>query len=114
VVLAVCFISGPVIYLISLVPYQWGIVTLLLIVGMIMYVRMPVSEAYILSHTSERHRSMLLAIYYFGSLEGGGVLAPVMGSLIDQSGFYLGFTVAGAAVLLVTSVCSLWLWGSWE
>ena len=114
VVLAVCFISGPVIYLINLAPYQWGIVALLLIIGMIMYVRMPVSEAYIVSHTSERHRSMLIAMYYFGSVEGGGVLAPMMGSLVDQSGFYLGFAVAGAAVLLVTSICSLWLWGNWE
>ncbi len=114
VVLAVCFISGPVIYLINLAPYQWGIVALLLAIGMITYVRMPVSEAYIVSHTSERHRSMLIAMYYFGSVEGGGVLAPMIGSLVDQSGFYLGFAFAGAAVLLVTSVCSLWLWGNWE
>ena len=112
VVLAVCFISGPVIYLINVVPYQWGIVALLLITGMIMYVRMPVSEAYILSHTSERHRSTVLGIYFFGSLEGGGVITPVLGYLVDQFGFYPTFAIAGAAVVVVTLLCSIWLWAS--
>jgi len=112
VILAVCFITGPIIYLLNLMPYGWGIGALLVIIGMILYVRMPVSEAYIISHTSERHRSTILGIYYFSAMEGGGILTPVMGYLIDQFGFYPSFTIAGAALLAVTLVCSIWLWGS--
>ena len=112
VILGVCFISGPIIYLLTLAPYGLGLVAALLIVGMIIYVRMPVSEAYIVGQTSERTRSTILGIYYFSSMEGGGVLTPVMGYLIDHLGFYLSFTIAGAGLLILTGVCSIWLWGS--
>ncbi len=112
VVLAVCFIAGPVIYLLSLAPYGWGIGALLVTIGVIIYVRIPVSEAYIVGQTSERNRSTILGIYYFSSMEGSGVLTPVMGYLIDRLGFYPSFTIAGAALVVVTLVCSIWLWGS--
>ena len=112
VVLGVCFLAGPVLFLINLAPYRWGIVVLLLIIGMIAYVRMPVTEAYIVQSTPERYRSTVIALFYFGGLEGGGVLAPAMGYLVDRLGFYCSFTIAGAAVLVVTSVCALAIWRS--
>jgi MFS family permease len=112
VILAVCFIAGPTFHLLTQVPYGWGIGALLLIIGMVIYVRMPVSEAYIITHTSDRNRSTILGIYYFTGVEGSGVLAPVMGHLIDQFGFHFSFTVAGAAIFTATLLCSIWLWGS--
>ena len=110
-ILAVCFMVGPVIYLLNLAPYGIGIGALLVLIGVFMYVRMPLSEAYILGQTSERYRSTILGIYYFSSMEGGGVLTPVMGYLIDNFGFSTSFTIAGAVVLGVTLVCSIFLWG---
>jgi len=112
VLLAACFITGPAIYLLNLAPYGLGIGALLFTIGIIMYARMPVSEAFIVDHTSERHRSTILGIYFFGSIEGSGILTPVMGYLIDQFGFYPSFTIAGAALLTMTVVCSILLWGS--
>jgi MFS family permease len=109
VVLTVCTITGPLIYLLNLAPYRWGIVALLFAMGITIYVRMPVSEAYIVGRTSERHRSTVLGIYFFGSMEGGGVFAPIMGYLIDQLGFSATFTIAGAAVITVALVCSVLL-----
>jgi predicted MFS family arabinose efflux permease len=112
VALVVCLITGPVIYLLNLVPYGLGIGAVLLIIGIVMYIRMPVSEAYIVGQTSERRRSMILGIYYFSSMEGGGLLTPVMGSLIDRFGFHSSFTIASAAIVVVTLICSLFLRGS--
>jgi len=112
VTLAGCLIAGPIIYLLNLVPYGFGIFAVLLIIGMTIYIRMTASEAYIVSHTSERHRSIVLGIFYFGSMEGAGILTPAMGYLIDQFGFYLSFTIASAALVAVTLVCSIFLWGS--
>ena len=114
VILAVCFSTGPLIYLLNLAPYRWGIVALLLVMGMTMYVRMPVSEAYIIGQTSERHRSSILGIYFFGNMEGGGVLTPIIGYLIDQYGFSFSFTMAGAVSVAVTLVFSILLWSSHE
>jgi len=109
VILTVCFLAGPVIFLLNWVPSGFGIILLLITVGMIIYARMPVSEAYIIEQTQERNRSLILGIYFFSSSEGGSLLTPVIGYLIDHFGFDLSFSIAGAAVLLVTFLCSLWL-----
>lgn len=114
VILTVCFIAGPAIYLLNLVPYGLGIGALLLIIGMVQYIRMPVTEAYIVGQTSERNRSTILGIYYFGNQGGSGVLTPIMGHLIDQLGFHTSFTIAGATVVVVTLACSILLWGNWD
>jgi MFS family permease len=108
--LAICFAGGPVIYLIQIAPYGWSFFGLLIAVGIIMYVRMPVTESYIVGQTTPRNRSTVLGMYYFGAMEGGGVLTPVIGYLIDRVGFFLSFTITGAMLVLITFVCSLILW----
>jgi MFS family permease len=111
-ILGVCFFAGPVIFALPFAPGQWGVLTLLLLIGVIIYVRMPVSESYIIRHTSPRNRSTILGIYFFGGMEGGGILTPVAGYLIDHYGFAVSFTISGALLLAVTFVCSLLLRGS--
>jgi predicted MFS family arabinose efflux permease len=112
VILVICLISGPILYLLNLVPYGLGLGAVLVVIGMIVTMRMPVSEAYIVGQTSDRYRSTILGIYFFSGMEGGGVLTPVMGYLIDHFGFSSSLTLAGAVLLTVTLVCSIWLRGS--
>jgi MFS family permease len=112
VILAVCLVYGPVICLMSLVPWGLGFVVLLLIIGMAMKTQEPVSEAYIIRQTPQHHRSKILGIYFFSSMESGGLLTPVMGYLIDRVGFNTIFIVAGLALLAITLICSIWLFGS--
>ncbi len=111
VTLATCLITGPIIYLLYLVSYSLGIGALLLIIGIVMYIRMPASEAYIIGQAPERHRSMIYGIYYSAGMEGSAILTPVMGSLIDRFGFYSSFTIAGIAVVVIALICSVFLWG---
>jgi fucose permease len=68
---------------------------------------MPVSELYIIAHTSERNRSAVLSIYLFSSMEGGGFLTPLMGYLIDKLGFYYSFTIAGTALFAAPLIFSM-------
>ena len=112
IILLVCFLAGPIIYLFHLAPGPGSIIFLLLLIGIIIYVRMPVSESYIIKKASPRNRSTILGIYFFSSMEGGGILTPVMGHLIDHFGFGYGFTIAGAALVGVTLLCGILLWGS--
>ncbi|MFC1933138.1 MFS transporter [Chloroflexota bacterium] len=112
VMLTVCLIAGPFIYLLSLVSFGWSIFLVLLVMGTCMHIAMPVVEAYIISHTSERNRSTTLGIYYSVSRGGSGLIMPVLGYLIDQFGFGAGFTILGAASLAVALGCSMFLWGS--
>jgi len=112
VVLTTCLIAGPAFYLLTRFPFgPYGLVigALLLFTGAIMYIRMPVSEAYIINKASDRYRSTILGIYYFSNLEIGAVFAPVMGFLIDKFGFSTGFTITGATILLITLVCAVFL-----
>ncbi len=111
VVLAASLISGPVIYLLSLASSSLGIGALLLIIGIAMYIRMPAAESYIIGQAPKRHRSTIYGIYYSVGMEAGAILTPVMGYFIDRFGFYSSFTIASIAVVVVTLICSVFLWG---
>lgn len=109
VILTICFLTGPAVFLINYVSYGIGFGLLLLVIGAILMIRMPVSEAFIVGEVPEHLRSTILGIYFFCAIEGGGVLTPVMGSMVDHFGFYSAFTSAAVAIVLVTFVCSFFL-----
>lgn len=111
VVLGVCFITGPLIYLLNHVESVIGVGCLLLGLGITLYVRFPVSEAYIVGQTSDRNRSTILGIYYFANMEGSGILTPVIGFMIDRFGFDATFTMAGILLLALTLVCGILMLG---
>jgi MFS family permease len=111
VVLVASLAIGPIFYLLSVASYGWGISAVLLALGVSLYLRMPATEAYLISHTSERNRSTILGIYYFGGAEGQGVITPTIGYLIDRFGFSTSFTIVGAAIMAITLGCGLFLRG---
>jgi FSR family fosmidomycin resistance protein-like MFS transporter len=111
-ILTMSFLLGPVIYMLNHVPYGISFGAVLLVIGMILMMRMPIAEAFIVSHSPAHLRSTILGIYFFSAIEGGGVLTPVIGYLIDQSGFYTSFTTSAAAMLTVSFICFLFLRGS--
>jgi len=55
---------------------------------MLMFFRMSASEAHIIGQSSEKYRSIVMGIYFFGAQEGGGLLTPLLGRLIDPFGFH--------------------------
>ncbi|MGD8521183.1 MAG: hypothetical protein PVF56_08575, partial [Desulfobacterales bacterium] len=66
----------------------------------------------IVSHSPAHLRSTILGIYFFSAIEGGGVLTPVIGYLIDQFGFYTSFSTSAAAMVTVSFICFLFLRGN--
>jgi MFS family permease len=112
VMLAVSLIAGPALYLLSLGSLSWSVWLALLISGMCMYIGMPVTEAYVITHTPPQRRSTILGIYYFASRGGSGLTIPLLGYLADRYSFATGFTIMGMALLGVAIVCTALLWGS--
>ena len=110
VILVVCLIAGPAIFLVTQFPYGWGLVALFLVMGFVVFARMSASEAYIVRRTATKNRSTILGIYFFAGQEGGAMLTPLVGYLIDRLGFATAYGLAGAAVLLTTLVCTFLLW----
>jgi len=110
--LAISFAGGPICYLLKVMPYGWGFFALLIMIGIMLYTRMTVTESYIVGQTTEGNRSTILGIYYFGAIESGGALTPVVGYSIDRFGFHLTYIITGTVVILITLICSIPLWGS--
>ena len=111
VTLGASLLAGPIIYLLGQVGAGAAIYLVLLGVGMSLYLRMPVVEAFIISNTTERNRGSILGIYYFGSRGGPGLLTPVIGYLIDSFGYHTTFLVSGAVMVVITLVSTVFLWG---
>jgi FSR family fosmidomycin resistance protein-like MFS transporter len=109
VVIAACFIVGPTVFLLTVLPFGWMIWGLLLLVGTVIYSRMSASESFIMWQARVGTRSTILGVYYFSSMEGGGILTPIVGYLIDHFGFIAAFGAAGGALLAITLLCSFWL-----
>jgi len=112
VILAVSLLSGPIIYLLNLTTFGFGLYAVMAGIGMCMYMVMPTSESYIIGHSPERHRSTILGIYYFGSRGGPGVVTPILGYMLDKFSFNYTFAMAGSIVLAVTLICSIFLRGA--
>ena len=109
VILTSSIIVGPVIYLTYVISYGWGVYVLLLMIGMSMYIHMTAAETYLIGKTSEKNRSTILGIYYFGSRGGPGFITPVIGHLTDNFGFGVSFGVIAAVILAVTLICGIFL-----
>jgi MFS family permease len=112
IILSACFMAGPAIYLLSLMPFGLGFGLTLLFIGMTVYTIEPAAQAYIVSHTSERRRSSIFGIYFSAGLVGSGLIIPLLGYLITKFGFGTSFTIMGAALLAIALSYSLWLWVS--
>jgi predicted MFS family arabinose efflux permease len=110
VILVVCLIAGPAIFLVTQLPYGWGLAAIFLVMGFVVFARMSASEAYIVRRTSARNRSTILGIYFFAGQEGGAMLTPLVGYLIDRFGFATAYGLAGATVLVTTLICAFLLW----
>ncbi|MBI2869138.1 MAG: MFS transporter [Chloroflexi bacterium] len=105
------FFMGPLIFLFNMASPGLSLSALLIGFGTLLFLYAPVSQAYIAENTG-RYRSTALGIYFFANMEGGGVLTPIMGFMIDRIGFQGSFAVAAGAlttvVVIGTSLLYLW------
>jgi len=107
VMLTVSLIAGPALYLLGMTSLGWSVWAVLLVLGLCMYIAMPVTESHIITHSPPHRRSTVLGIYYSASRGGIGLSLPVMGILADRYGFATSFAIAGGIILGVAIICSL-------
>ena len=110
IIITVCVMAGIVIYLLNIAPYGIGTAVVLAAIGILMYINTTSAQAYIADQTSARNRSTVLGFYFFGNMEGTGVLTPALGYLIDHLGFHTSFTISSTAIVVALVVCSSILW----
>ena len=110
IIIATCIIASIVVYLLNVVPYGFGTAAVLVIIGIATAFSTIAAQAYIADHTSARNRSTVLGFYFFGSLEGTGILTPILGYLIDHFGFHTSFTISSVVLMATAIICSSILW----
>jgi len=108
----VCLAIGTLIYFLNLAPFGIAMGALLVVIGMFAYMRMPITESYIIMNSSEKRRSTILGIYFFTATEGSGVLMPLFGNIIDTMGFATCFAIVAISILVTTLICLFLLRGS--
>jgi ACS family hexuronate transporter-like MFS transporter len=107
VMLTVSLIAGPALYLLQFTSLGWSIWLALLLLGICMYIAMPITESHIITHVPQHRRSTVLGIYYFASRGGIGLSLPVAGILADNYGFETTFSILAAVITGVAIICSL-------
>lgn len=107
ILFSLAFLSGPVIILIGITPI-WSLLAFLMLgLGSIAFFRMTSSEIFFVSRVPQRHRSTVLGVYYFAGMEGRGIISPILGGAIDSWGFTASFTVLGAVLSILVSICAV-------
>lgn len=105
IILFSIIVTGPLLYLLTIVPYGAAFFATLILFGMARTSRMPVMESYIMDVAPPQQRGTVMGIYYFLAHEVGGLFAPVVGLLVDWLGLNPAFTllalVAASASVVV-------------
>ncbi|MFH0846671.1 MAG: MFS transporter [Chloroflexota bacterium] len=97
---------SPAIYLINLMPYGVPLGAVLILIVMVQYVRMVISESYIISQIAESKRSTALGVYYFASRGAPGLTAPLLGFLFDHLSFGSALGLTGLTMFVTTLALS--------
>ncbi len=103
----VTVVSGPLVLLMAFSPAAVPAVVALVALGVTMFVRMTVSESYLVDAVPPARRSTVLGIYFFAGMEGSGIVTPLLGNLIDRFGFRVAFTVSGTAMIVLLGALAL-------
>ena len=106
IITSTCAIASGAFYLLNIASYGFGTGCVLVLIGIALYFNTTVAQAYIVDQTPAKHRSTVLGIYFFGNMEGTGILTPVLGYLIDNFGFHTTFTYSSTAIMATLIVCS--------
>jgi len=109
-IIAICAVTSIVVYLLNVVSYGFGTVVVLVLFGTVTAFSTIVAQAYIVDQTPAKNRSTMLGFYFFGSMEGTGVLIPLLGYSIDHLGFQTSFTISSMAIAAIFIICSSILW----
>lgn len=97
--------TGPVLYLLTILPYNAGFVIVLIIFGMFRYMTQATMQPYLMSSVPVYLRATVFGIYFGLGLEGQSLMQPAAGYFMDIYGIVNIFAVVAivsAGLSLVT------------
>jgi len=97
---------GPILYLLTKLPFHGGLILVFILVGTLMYMRMAAVQPFLMDNVPPRFRATVFGIYFGLGMEGGSLLQPVAGHYMDVFGIAAVFNII-ALIGIALSVISL-------
>ena len=85
--------TGPVLYLLTMLPYNAGFVVVLILFGMFRYMTQATMQPYLMSAVPPYLRATAFGIYFGLAMEGQSLIQPLAGYFMDIHGIDNVFTV---------------------
>ncbi len=100
--------TGPVLYILTVLPFNAGFIAVLIIFGMCRYMTQSTMQPYLMDNVPAYLRATAFGIYFGISLEGQSLVQPLAGHFMDIYGIANVFTVIAMASVAL-SLASLLL-----
>lgn len=110
VIIATGILSGVMIYAFKLVELGPSLYIVLFFQGLIMALRMPVTEVFIMSQAPAKHRSKIFGVYYSTMQYTGAIFVLPGGYLLEKFGFDTMFTWAAIGVTAVAIITAFFIY----
>ena len=104
VIVASLVLAGPLLYVITALPFGWGMAVAIAAYGLVLSARMPVMESVIADVVPVAQRGTVLGVYFFLSQETAAVATPLVGSMMDDYGAdptFVGLSLVGGVAALL-------------
>ena len=85
--------TGPVLYLLTMLPYNAGFVIALILFGMFRYMTQATMQPYLMTTVPPYLRATAFGIYFGMAMEGQSLIQPLAGYFMDIHGIVSVFTV---------------------
>lgn len=110
VIIATGILSGVVIYALKLVDLGPSLYAVLFFQGLIMAIRMPVTEVFIMTQAPAKHRSKIFGVYYSTMQYTNAIFVLPGGYLLEKFGFQTIFTWAAIGVTAVAIITAFFIY----
>ena len=110
VIIVTGIVSGIMIYAFKLVTLGPTLYIALFFQGLIMALRMPVTEVFIMTQAPAKHRSKIFGIYYSTMQYTGAIFVLPGAALLDKFGFDTMFTWAAIGVTVTAIITAFFIY----
>ena len=99
--------TGPILYLLTQLPYNSGLIVIFILFGVFMYMRQATVQPFLMSNVPPQLRATIFGIYFGLGLEGMSLLQPVAGYFMDIFGVAEVFNVIALTAVALSVVALL-------
>ncbi len=97
--------TGPVLYLLTRLDYHAGLILVMVLFGMIMYMRQAAVQPFLMDNVPALMRGTVFGIYFGLGMEGMSLLYPMAGFFMDEFGIlsvFNGIALSSVALSILT------------